>query len=121
MSMLTRPVDPLRASVDRLTDTTQGLVTMLAPMGAAEHEAQRVRRFFGRCTATTSSHYKKVNPSRDDFVARQRALAWPASPLSVQLIHLSTAARIPTVVTSQIPTAWVDDLRAIVRSRFAGF
>jgi hypothetical protein len=41
-------VDPLRASVDRLADTLQELVRMLAPMGAAEHEVQRVRRFFGR-------------------------------------------------------------------------
>lgn len=45
---LATSVDPLRASVDRLTDTMQELVAMLAPMGAAEHEVQRVGRFFGR-------------------------------------------------------------------------
>ena len=45
---LATSIDPLRASVDRLTDTLQELVTMLAPLGAAEHEVQRVRRFFGR-------------------------------------------------------------------------
>ena len=44
---LATSVDPLRASVDRLTDTMQDLVKMLAPMAAAEHEVQRVRRFFG--------------------------------------------------------------------------
>jgi hypothetical protein len=45
---LATSVDPLRASVDRLTDTMQELVVMLAPMAAAEHEMQRVGRFFGR-------------------------------------------------------------------------
>ncbi len=45
---LATSVDPLRASVDRLTDTMQDLVALLAPMGAAEHEVQRVGRFFGR-------------------------------------------------------------------------
>lgn len=45
---LATAVDPLRASVDRLTDTMQELVAMLAPMAAAEHEVQRVGRFFGR-------------------------------------------------------------------------
>ena len=45
---LATSVDPLRASVDRLTDTMQDLVALLAPMGDAEHEIQRVGRFFGR-------------------------------------------------------------------------
>ena len=45
---LATSVDPLRASVDRLTDTMQDLVALLAPMAAAEHEVQRVGRFFGR-------------------------------------------------------------------------
>jgi methyl-accepting chemotaxis protein len=45
---LATSVDPLRAAVDRLTDTMQELVTILAPMAAAEHEIQRVGRFFGR-------------------------------------------------------------------------
>jgi len=45
---LATSIDPLRASVDRLTDTLHELVAMLAPVGAAEHEMQRVGRFFGR-------------------------------------------------------------------------
>ncbi len=45
---LATSVDPLRASVDRLTDTMQELVAMLAPMAAAEREAHRVGRFFSR-------------------------------------------------------------------------
>jgi methyl-accepting chemotaxis protein len=45
---LATSVDPLRASVDRLADTMHELVAILAPMGAAEHEMQRVGRFFGR-------------------------------------------------------------------------
>jgi len=45
---LATSVDPLRASVDRLTDTMQELVAMMAPMGAAEHEVQRVGHFFSR-------------------------------------------------------------------------
>ena len=45
---LATSIDPLRASVDRLTDTMQELVAMLAPIGAAEHEAHRIERFFGR-------------------------------------------------------------------------
>lgn len=34
-------VDPLRAAVDRLTDTTQELVAMLTRTASAEHEVQR--------------------------------------------------------------------------------
>jgi methyl-accepting chemotaxis protein len=45
---LATSVDPLRASVDRLSDTMQDLVAILAPMAAAELEVQRVGRFFGR-------------------------------------------------------------------------
>ena len=45
---LATSVDPLRASVDRLTDTMQELVAMLAPIAAAEQEVQRAGRFFGR-------------------------------------------------------------------------
>ena len=45
---LATSVDPLRASVDRLTDTMQELVAMMAPMAAAEHEVHRIGRMFGR-------------------------------------------------------------------------
>ena len=45
---LATSVDPLRASVDRLTDTMTQLVSVLSPLAAAEHEAQKVGRFFGR-------------------------------------------------------------------------
>ena len=45
---LATSVDPLRASVDRLTDTMQDLVAILAPMGAAEQDVERIGRFFGR-------------------------------------------------------------------------
>jgi methyl-accepting chemotaxis protein len=56
---LATSVDPLRASVDRLTDTMQELVKMLAPMAAAEHEVQRIGRFFGR-------HRYDEQPGHDD-------------------------------------------------------
>jgi methyl-accepting chemotaxis protein len=45
---LATSVDPLRASVDRLADTVQQLVTILAPLATAEHDIERVGRFFGR-------------------------------------------------------------------------
>jgi hypothetical protein len=45
---LATSVDPLRASVDRLTDTLAELVAMMAPIGAAEHDVQRIGRIFGR-------------------------------------------------------------------------
>jgi methyl-accepting chemotaxis protein len=45
---LATSVDPLRAAVDRLTDTMQDLVKVLGPIAAAEHEAQRVGHLFGR-------------------------------------------------------------------------
>ena len=45
---LATSVDPLRASVDRLTDTMQELVAMLAPLAAVEHDAHRVGHLFGR-------------------------------------------------------------------------
>src|ERR1700722_11564859 len=45
---LATSVDPLRASVDRLSDTMQDLVAILAPMAGAEREMQRVGKFFGR-------------------------------------------------------------------------
>jgi methyl-accepting chemotaxis protein len=45
---LATSVDPLRGSVDRLTDAVQELVAILAPVAEAEHEMQRVGRFFGR-------------------------------------------------------------------------
>jgi len=56
---LATSIDPLRASVDRLTDTMHELVAMLAPVGAAEHEMQRVGRFFGR-------HGHEEQPPVDD-------------------------------------------------------
>jgi uncharacterized protein YoxC len=45
---LATSVAPLGASVDRLTDTMQELVKLMAPMGSAERGVQRVERFFGR-------------------------------------------------------------------------
>lgn len=45
---LATSIDPLRASVDRLSDTVGELVQILAPLGAAEHEVQRLGRLFGR-------------------------------------------------------------------------
>jgi len=55
---LATSVDPLRAAVDRLTDTMQELVAMLAPMGAAEHEVHRIGRIFGR-------HHHEAPPPHD--------------------------------------------------------
>jgi hypothetical protein len=55
---LATSVDPLRASVDRLTDTMQELVGMMAPMTTAEHEMNRVGRFFGR-------HHHDEPPTED--------------------------------------------------------
>jgi hypothetical protein len=45
---LATSVAPLGASVDRLTDTMQELVRLLAPMEAAERRVGRVEQFFGR-------------------------------------------------------------------------
>jgi hypothetical protein len=45
---LATSVDPLRASVDRLTDTMKELVSVLGPISAAEHEAKRMRGFLHR-------------------------------------------------------------------------
>ncbi len=45
---LATSIDPLRASVDRLSDTVGELVMILAPLGAAEHEVQRLGRLFAR-------------------------------------------------------------------------
>ncbi len=42
---LATSVGPLTDSVDRLTATKGDLVSLLAPMGAAEHEVQRVEGF----------------------------------------------------------------------------
>jgi uncharacterized protein YoxC len=61
---LATSVDPLRASVDRLTDTMQELVKMLAPMAAAEREVQRVGRFFGRHRHDEDRHDER--PGRED-------------------------------------------------------
>jgi methyl-accepting chemotaxis protein len=44
---LATSVAPLTSSVDRLTDTMQDLVRLLAPMGEAEQGVQRVEHFFG--------------------------------------------------------------------------
>jgi hypothetical protein len=57
---LATSVDPLRASVDRLTDTMGDLVKILAPLAAAEHDAQRVGRFFGR-----HRHEEPAPPDRE--------------------------------------------------------
>lgn len=45
---LATSIDPLRASVDRLTDTMQELVKVLGPLAGAEREAQKVGRLFHR-------------------------------------------------------------------------
>jgi hypothetical protein len=45
---LATSVDPLRASVDRLTDTMQDLVALLGPIAAVEHEEQKISRLFRR-------------------------------------------------------------------------
>lgn len=45
---LATSVDPLRASVDRLTDTMQELVVLLAPMATVERDVHRVGHLFGR-------------------------------------------------------------------------
>jgi hypothetical protein len=58
MESLATSVDPLRASVDRLTDTMQDLVKMLGPVAAAEREAQKVGRVFHR-------HHEKPPPAQD--------------------------------------------------------
>jgi hypothetical protein len=54
---LATSVGPLTDSVDRLTATMADLVSLLAPMGAAEHEVQRFEGFFGR-----RRHEKKTEP-----------------------------------------------------------
>jgi len=45
---LATSIDPLRESVDRLAGTLQQLVTLLAPLGAAEHDVERLGRLFRR-------------------------------------------------------------------------
>jgi methyl-accepting chemotaxis protein len=45
---LATSVDPLRASVDRLTDTMQELVVMLAPVATVERDVHRIGHLFGR-------------------------------------------------------------------------
>lgn len=44
---LAASVGPLTESVNRLTETMSDLVTLLAPMAAAEHEVEQVERLFG--------------------------------------------------------------------------
>src|SRR5690242_21826403 len=44
---LAASIGPLTQSVDRLTETMTDLVTLLAPMAAAEHEVEHVERLFG--------------------------------------------------------------------------
>ena len=56
---LATSVDPFRASVDRLTDTMQQLVVMLAPIAAAEQEAHRIGRFLGR-------HHRDDQPKHEE-------------------------------------------------------
>jgi methyl-accepting chemotaxis protein len=45
---LATSIDPLRASVDRLSTTLEELVRLLGPLAGAEHEVERVGRFFHR-------------------------------------------------------------------------
>ena len=45
---LATSIDPLRAAVDRLTEQVSELVAALRPLTEAEHEIERVGRFFGR-------------------------------------------------------------------------
>lgn len=45
---LANSVAPLGDSVNRLTDTMDALVQMMAPMGAAERGVQHVEHFFSR-------------------------------------------------------------------------
>ena len=45
---LATSVDPLRAPVDRLSDTMQELVAMLAPVAAVERDMHRLGHLFGR-------------------------------------------------------------------------
>jgi uncharacterized protein YoxC len=52
-------VAPLGASVDRLTDTMQDLVKLLAPMAGAERGVQRAEHFFSR-------HRHKEPPSQPE-------------------------------------------------------
>jgi hypothetical protein len=56
---LATSVAPLGASVDRLTDTMQELVKLMAPMGSAERGVKRVERFFGR------RHDEPAGPGED--------------------------------------------------------
>jgi hypothetical protein len=44
---LAASIGPLTESVSRLTETMAELVTLLAPMGAAEREVEHVERLFG--------------------------------------------------------------------------
>jgi hypothetical protein len=48
LDTLANSVQPLGSSVDRLTETMNDLVRMMAPMGAAEREVHKVEGFFGR-------------------------------------------------------------------------
>jgi phage-related minor tail protein len=44
---LAASIGPLTESVNQLTKTMTDLVILLAPMAAAEHEVEQVRRLFG--------------------------------------------------------------------------
>src|SRR5690348_12057525 len=44
---LATSIGPLTESVNQLTKTMADLVTLLAPMAAAEHEVERVEHLFG--------------------------------------------------------------------------
>ncbi len=54
---LATAVGPLTDSVNQLTKTLADVVTLLAPMAEAEHEVDRVKRFFG-----FSRHAKPAEP-----------------------------------------------------------
>jgi hypothetical protein len=48
LDTLANSVQPLGSSVDRLTETMNDLVRMMAPIAAAEREVHKVEGFFGR-------------------------------------------------------------------------
>jgi phage-related minor tail protein len=59
---LATAVGPLTESVNHLTSTMSDLVTLLAPMAAAEREVATVRRFFGFHRHATPAEAPADNP-----------------------------------------------------------
>jgi hypothetical protein len=86
---LATSVDPLRASVDRLTDTMQELVAMLAPMGAAEHEMQRV------ATVVQLRSAPKRQPRLCILRNAHVALPWVMAPKSLRSPHPTSVRFVP--------------------------